>query len=587
MNQTAWQSSKPYQKFNLVVRVRLLLFVSLLWTPNLFANSVTIVGVEGELAETIQGYLALDKPDCFASERALRRRLRGADELVQQALDAFGLFNAEFSIAHRQIEECWRGEVTVQPGEPMEIKQWKLDVVGPILSEQIITATQKELRLAEAKRFDPQIYESVKFNLLGRSRDIGYLDARLTTHKVSVDPSAGRADIDWVLDGGEQYKVGAVNVNTTQLSDELVRAFLDFAPGTPYANSRFIKSHQNLVESDYFKHVRIEPHVNERNAGAVPVDVSVTPTDRWSALTGVGFSTDTGIRGRIDVEGRYLNRHGHKAALRGLASPVKGSLNVNYRWPYGDPTHQWYSLEPGVAYVDTDTAKSTTTSLQFKRTQRVASRWNHVASVNLTFEDFEVGDQEGDSRLVLFTSHWTYSTGSQQSRPMRGTRFNAYVRGALRALGSDSDVMQAGLAAKQIVPFFYGTRFIVRGEVGWTWQNSFADLPPSLRFFAGGDNSVRGYDLDALGTLEDGEVIGGPKLLLGSLEWDMPVKENWALALFVDSGSAYKNKPNFSHSIGLGLRWFSPLGPIRLDLAHPLDNDRASIRLHISLGPDI
>src|SRR5690606_39164081 len=132
-------------------------------------------------------------------------------------------------------------------------------------------------------------------------------------------------------------------------------------------------------------------------------------------------------------------------------------------------------------------------------------------------------------------------------------------------------------------------RFIVRARGGITWEREFAQLPPSVRFFAGGDNSVRGYAFEALGPTDDsGEVIGGSKLLTASFEYEHPLTGRWSLAAFVDSGNAFNGSDlDAKTGAGLGGRWQSPLGPVRLDLAVPLDDDERSFRIHVSLGPDL
>jgi translocation and assembly module TamA len=130
-------------------------------------------------------------------------------------------------------------------------------------------------------------------------------------------------------------------------------------------------------------------------------------------------------------------------------------------------------------------------------------------------------------------------------------------------------------------------RVLSRAAAGWTWRQKFSDLPPSIRFFAGGDNSVRGYDYESLGPERNGEVIGGERLLTGSVEFDVLLRERWSAALFTDAGSAFDDSPELSRSVGVGLRWYSPLGPLRLDLAHPLDDVERSFRIHVSLGPDL
>ena len=116
-----------------------------------------------------------------------------------------------------------------------------------------------------------------------------------------------------------------------------------------------------------------------------------------------------------------------------------------------------------------------------------------------------------------------------------------------------------------------------------------SELPASVRFFAGGDNSVRGYDFESLGPIDaTGAVIGGSYLVDVSLEVDRLFRDKWAVAMFVDGGDAFNDTHiKLKTGVGIGLRWYSPVGPIRLDFAHPLDDPDKSFRIHISLGPDL
>jgi translocation and assembly module TamA len=163
------------------------------------------------------------------------------------------------------------------------------------------------------------------------------------------------------------------------------------------------------------------------------------------------------------------------------------------------------------------------------------------------------------------------------------------LRAATDAVLSDTSFLQAIARGKWIWSSPRGRRFLVRGDIGVTAQSDFADLPASVRFFAGGDNSVRGYEFDALGPVDAaGQVIGGSALATGSFEFEQPLTARWSMALFVDSGNAFEGSHIDARTgAGLGARWQSPLGPIRLDLAHPLDDDTTRWRLHVSLGPDL
>jgi translocation and assembly module TamA len=129
-------------------------------------------------------------------------------------------------------------------------------------------------------------------------------------------------------------------------------------------------------------------------------------------------------------------------------------------------------------------------------------------------------------------------------------------------------------------------RVNARVNVGATLVDETASLPVSLRFFAGGDNSVRGYGYKSLGPVDDeGNVRGGRYLVTGSVEYEHPVfGDDWWAAAFVDAGNAFDDDPELEVGYGVGLRWFSPVGRIRLDLAFPADTRDDDWRIHFALG---
>jgi len=149
--------------------------------------------------------------------------------------------------------------------------------------------------------------------------------------------------------------------------------------------------------------------------------------------------------------------------------------------------------------------------------------------------------------------------------------------------------VQATALGKWIWSLPRGQRILIRTQLGATAEREFEELPASVRFFAGGDNSVRGYSFEELGPVDaDGNVIGGSSLATGSFEFEQPLRARWSMAFFVDSGNAFeRSEMDAKTSVGLGGRWQSPLGPIRIDLALPLEDDHDDWRVHITLGPDL
>ncbi|MDZ7670281.1 MAG: autotransporter assembly complex family protein [Gammaproteobacteria bacterium] len=548
---------------------------------------VVLRGVNDATEEVLRGFLTVDDLPCDAPRWWVERRHRQAPEQIRRGMEALGHYRSEQSGSLEWGEECWQATYRVEPGDAARIQEFDLEIEGELADQARLRDAVAGLDIAPEEPFSHSAYENAKSALLEVAEDLGYFDARFTRHRVEVNPDTNQADIQLTLSGGERYRVGEIDVGQNALEDELFRRYLRFETGEPFDARALTRTYRNLIESDYFDRVLVAPDIDARADGEVPVRVTATANTRRSALVGAGFATDTGPRGRLDLRYRRVNDRGHRANFTSVISTVNGSLGAEYRLPYGDPTHEWLFVKGDVNYEETDTSESLQRGITLGRTHRRGSAWAETNYVEYTVERFEIGEQEGTSNLLLLGTNWSRSTNVDEPRPLRGYSLSLDVRGAAKQLLSDNNLVQTILRGRQILPLGERFRVIARAQAGWTWQSEFDDLPPSVRFFAGGDNSVRGYGYQELGPEEDGEVIGGERLLTGSLELDALIRPNWSVAAFVDSGSAFNNTPEFSTGVGLGLRWYSPLGPLRFDLAHPLDDPDRAIRLHISLGPDL
>ncbi len=541
---------------------------------------IKIQGTPRAVTQIVRAYFEEGELACVKATRAWRREVLTA---TREALDALGYFAATAKLTVPAPGEC---VVDVMLGQRAQLDVWRVDFAGPVDTAEVERA--KDLLPELPRAFDPQVYNSIKQAFMTALTDAGYVDARYETAEVDVDLESNRAAINWVIVAGPRFIVAPLTIEQSVLSDELMRKFLEFDEGDYLVNRQILETFDNLLSSDYFASVKVSPLLEQRVDGKVPVHISATPASKWRYLAGPGFATDTGPRFRAETEARYLNKAGHRAGFSSLVSPVTGNVRGEYRWPYGNPSHEWYGLEARYTYEDTDTFNSDTVGLGLRRTSRLTRHWTQTTYADYRVEDYEISDQDGRSELLLLGGNLSYTSSIDAARPRWGRRFNIDLRGGTEALVSDTDVVQLRMSAKQILPFLGKSRILLRGEVGFSWQQDFSELPASLRFFTGGDRSVRGYALETLGEEDDnGEVIGGDRLYVGSVELDLPVRERWSVAFFTDIGTAYVERPNFSQSVGVGVRWYSPLGPIRVDLAHPMQDSDQAVRLHISLGPDI
>src|SRR5690606_37200270 len=215
-------------------------------------------------------------------------------------------------------------------------------------------------------------------------------------------------------------------------------------------------------------------------------------------------------------------------------------------------------------------------------------QWVNSYGLSAEREDYRFGEDPSQrSELIIPSFSTSITNGPQTGYPLHGWSVMGRVKGGSESLGSSTDFLQGYGRIKFIQKFGPG-RFLLRVEGGVTEVHNFDELPISLRFFAGGDASVRGYDYKTLGPMNDDEiVVGGSRLLTTSVEYDYRIYGDWAVAVFWDEGNAF-NREDYKRyrGVGTGIRWISPVGPVRIDVAKALDGDKGW-RLHLSVGPDL
>jgi translocation and assembly module TamA len=248
-----------------------------------------------------------------------------------------------------------------------------------------------------------------------------------------------------------------------------------------------------------------------------------------------------------------------------------------------------YSVYGGVNREDTEAIERIAWKVGLRENRFHTLTWSSTPFLELLVERF---NQDGEwSQQKVLVPGWglNYLTANAPARPTRGLRLRGEVAGAYRGVLSDASFLRFYFNGKKILPFSERGRLLVRGEAGWMATDDFDKVPPSWRFFAGGDRSVRGYDYQSLGPLDDeGKAIGGRALLTGSVEGDWRFRERWSAAVFVDAGNVGEKAllKDLPWSVGAGVRWYSPVGPIRVDLAFP-QTGTGSFRIHVSMGPDL
>lgn len=550
---------------------------------------VEVEGLEGELRDNVLALLTVQREHTAEglSEARIRRYFqRGPDE-IREALAPFGYYSPHIDSALEPTREGWLARFRVTPGEPVRFNRIdvRLTGAGSDTPELVEAIARLGLRPGEPAR--DAVYEQAKGELQRLALDQGYLEAVYRRHELRVDVAAGTADVHLELDTGPRFHFGAVEFEYAGLDPGLVRRYLPFQPGDPYSNRRLLELQRALEDSDYFARVEVLPQRAQAQDDVVPVKVELEPRKRHKYTAGLGYGTDTGARGLLGWEHRRINRYGHRLKADLRLSEIRQDLTANYSLPLADPRTDRLDFTAAMSQEKTDVIDSSQQKIGVARGVARGS-WREVVSLSYEREDYQVGLTDETTRLLVPGIGYSQVRADNRLIPSHGRRLQYDLRGAAQPLLSDASFVQGEVKAKWVVSRGEHSRWLLRAEAGSTWTEDFELLPASRRYFAGGDQSVRGYGYQKLGPRDaSGEVIGGRHFVFGSIEYERRVVGNWGVALFVDSGNAFNDfGTNLETGAGIGLRWASPIGMVRFDLASAVSKDR-SLRLHFTLGPDL
>lgn len=554
-------------------------------------GEIVIDGLDKEAEQNVLLYLTIaqqkDQPGMTEGRiQALHQR---APDDIRAALKPLGYYRPTIQASLTIKQDDWSARYRVNPGPPLRIAKLDIKVLGAGADDPAYQTLLTKLPIAPGGIAHHGRYEETKLLLQNMAVERGYFDAHMITSMLRIDLDDYSASVVLHFDTGPRYRFGIVTFHQYDgLEPEFLQRYVPFKAGDPYTNSGLLSLQTGLSDSEYFQQVEVEPRRDLASGQQVPIDVRLTARlpDRYTI--GAGYGTDTGVRGKAGWERRLLNRTGQRVSTDLSASEIRTELSARYAIPIGNPRTDLVAVTAGWIHDYPEDSDSRTTKLGTSLSHsrgKVRETW----SIDLQRDYFDIGDTRDRTTLVLPGVSWLWVEADDRMMARRGTRVQFDVRGSSTTLGSDVSVRQERLQAKLIRPIGAGGRVILRGDAGANHVSDFDTLPVSFRFFAGGDQSIRGYTYNSLGPTDTtGQVIGGRYLTVGSFEYEQRLSANWAVATFYDIGRAFSESDEpYSKGAGAGLRWRTPVGPIRLDVAWALSDPERPWRLHISVGPDL
>lgn len=344
----------------------------------------------------------------------------------------------------------------------------------------------------------------------------------------------------------------------------------------------------------------------------IPVIVTLNADRLNSAEVGTGYGTDTGVRLRGQYRRAIVNKRGHSFDANLELSEIRQAIDGRYNIPYNHPLNDYVALVGGYEREERDDVAQGS-GLLIESAVAGADRviknpmgsWQHTFGLRYRLDRLtETGDvfldnvpdafiANGDveQQSLLLGYEISRTDSNRRVNPSKGFRQIYKVELGSESLLSDADlaIFNAGWRFIYSMGENDNHQFVGRSDLGYIYTEDFNKVPYNLRYFTGGDQSLRGFDYKSLAPQIDGFKIGGQALAVGSLEYNYQFKEGWRAAVFSDFGNAYDTdfSNDTEYSVGLGVRWASPIGPIRIDVASGISDDNHPIRLHFFIGSQL
>jgi translocation and assembly module TamA len=564
----------------------------IMFSPSVWCVSVTvdIEGLTPTLRDHVLSYLDISREqgNSKLALTRLQRLHRQAPRQIKTALQIYGYYQPHIKSELREDGSDWVATYSIELGEAIRIGSVDLVVSGAGRDNPAIKQAIADFPIAKGQILVDPTYDAARDALFRTMIEQGFLDTTFEKREVKVDLPSYSAIVILHIQTGNRYYFGEVSFSHDSMDEKFLRRFVNLKPGDPYSPGKLLRLQTSLSDSSLFQSVDVQASKSQAIDYRVPIKVTTTARKRTTWRFGIGYATDTGARTSVDYN-RIVGDNGHKFQSKILLSETTKSLTTGYKIPLADPVNE--QLGFGARYSDEliENRRSDISGLSVNYTSPWKD-WIRVISLNYDREVYTINDEPEETGRALYPLiSITRVVADNRINTTDGYRLYLELRGANSNLLSDTNYAQFRAGMKLIHGLDEGSRLILRSDLGSTNVATLSSMPLSQRFFAGGDNSVRGYAYQELGPKDSyGNVVGGKYLIVGSVEFEQHIAGKWSGAVFYDVGNAIDNMgEKLDAGTGFGLRWNSPVGPIRLDFAWGLAKETDRFRLHVIIGPDL
>lgn len=604
---------------------------------------IDIHGIKNSLLENVRnrvgGY------EARGEQKLSRRRLQHITEAVERetrrALRPFGYYHPEVHTELKSTgENSWRLDVQVDRGPPLKVSQVTVELRGPGKELDELQDWRDDWPLDKGDRLEQKVWEDAKTAAMDIAEAKGFLSARFVEHRIALDLERNEAALTLVLDSGPRAVFGEVGFDQEVVRNEVLANLPRFERGQPYDSWLIERFRLDLWRTGYFDDIEIneERHLDE-TPPRVDLTVDANMRNRDTYQGSIGYGTDTGVRAQVRWNRHLLSSRGDSLDM-GLGWQQRNneySFRSSYKLPRRTRAREFWTADLFLRRENQDLkvkpegdeadfvklANGDATDYSVKAGRRIerdlASGYTQLFEtwyVQFVLEDNTFGEStlvppgggpplaerdieefdQTDSSVALGVN-WDWPVIRGSGFETTGHHERAWLFTANEAWGSGKEFTQAYLSSSWHTLFGDRFKLLLRGEIGYsnahvdkldldlgdrTLDLSVTQLPNLYRFKAGGSRSVRGYAFESLN--DNG--LGSNNIVTGSAEVEMKIRRDWSVAAFIDAGNAFNSWSDFKlrRGVGVGVRWYSIVGAVRVDVAKALDFDGEPWRLHFTIG---
>ncbi len=566
------------------IAVALFLLSSNLVAAAQTVKSYDINGISGDLEKNVELYIKQ-----LEGEQATSTLLSHAKKQVASSLKALGYYKPDIKLDYQTQSQ--QLVVTIERGPVTRIADIRITVNGAGKADPQLMDTVNSIKLKQGDILNHSHYDAARKKIEGQLLELGYFDVKWQTHQLAISLKLNSAEVILTFDTGERYQFGELILAQQTPAEKYIRSLAKFKPGQPYQATTVSEYNLSLSTTPYFNSVRVYADIANRANKQVPINVDVLHKPANSFEVGGGYSTDLGPKVRFKWSKPWITENGHYLESNLNVSERQQDISLGYTVPVDDPNDDLWRFSVGYKLEDelTNDIYSKILTGQLQRQWLTEDDWVRTAFIRRDYETYRLGDDEQSSKMLMPGISYAKKDTKGGTTPYWGEQWLISAEFGLEDAFSTTNIVRVQLQNAWLRTYLDKHLVFLKANVGAMLVDDINNVPFSLRFYAGGDQSVRGFAYESISPEDDeGRLIGGKYLLSGTVEYNYQFAQSWRLALFVDSGTATND---FSDRVevgaGFGIRYLTPVGPVRVDHAWGLTKESKSTRLSITIGPEI